>query len=67
MANGQITAWMPENGYGLITPDDGGEDVFFHESRVNKGWKPRVGERVTFSRGVSPNTGRSIAENVEPE
>ena len=67
MASGQITTWMADNGYGLITPDEGGEDVFFHESRVRKGWIPRLGDRVTFSRTVSPNTGRSIAEDVGPE
>ena len=67
MATGQITVWMPDKGYGLITPDDGDVDVFFHESRVSEGWTPMVGARVTFSRVVSTNTGRAIAENVGPE
>ena len=66
MASGLITTWIPDNGYGLITPDDSEEDVSSHASRVTEGWTPIVGARVIFSRGVSPNTGRAVAENVGP-
>ena len=67
MASGKVTTWMPDKGYGLITPDDGSEDLFFHESRTKDGWEPEVGARVIFVRGVSSQTGRHIAEDIAPE
>jgi len=41
---------MPDKRYGLITPDDGDEDVFFHESRVSEGWTPTVGAKVRIKK-----------------
>ncbi len=27
---GVVTTYVPENNYGFVTPDNGGEDVFIH-------------------------------------
>lgn len=34
MPRGTVKLYHPEKGYGFITPDNGGEVVFVHESEV---------------------------------
>jgi CspA family cold shock protein len=50
MLKGTLTWICPEEGYGYITPDDGGEDLFFSYSATWGGGFRNLekGERVTY-------------------
>lgn len=67
VTSGTVKWFDGKKGYGFITPDDGGEDVFVHFSSLNvDGFKTLEGvDRVTFDINESGN-GKLQAENVTP-
>jgi CspA family cold shock protein len=58
--------WFNESkGYGFITPDDGGPDLFVHFSEIQgEGYKTlKEGDEVTFEKGQGPKGPQ--AKNVQ--
>ncbi|MBQ8829657.1 MAG: cold-shock protein [Burkholderiaceae bacterium] len=66
MATGTVKWFNDAKGYGFITPDDGGEDLFAHFSAIKmEGFKTlKEGQRVTFDLKVGEK-GKQ-ADNITP-
>ncbi|TCS71583.1 putative cold-shock DNA-binding protein [Sulfuritortus calidifontis] len=56
MATGIVKWFNDSKGYGFITPDGGGEDLFAHFSAINmSGFKTlKEGQRVSFEIAEGP-------------
>jgi cold shock protein len=56
MAEGVVKWFSAEKGYGFITPDDGGKDLFVHFSEIQgTGYRSLdEGQRVTYEAQEGP-------------
>ena len=66
MNNGTVKWSNAEKGYGFISNDEGGEDVFVHFSAIQgEGFKTlNEGQKVTFETETDPKNGKLRAANV---
>jgi len=48
MARGTVKRWFGLRGYGFITPEEGGEDVFVHNTDIDDGTNLKEGALVEF-------------------
>jgi cold shock protein len=64
MPTGTVKFFNSDKGYGFITPDNGGTDVFVHVSALQGGSALRDGDKVSYDLGQDRKTGKSKAENV---
>jgi len=66
MPTGNIKFFNAEKGFGFITPEAGGADVFVHVSALQYGDTLREGQSVSYDLGQDRKTGKSKAQNVRP-
>ena len=66
MANGTVKWFNDSKGFGFITPDEGGEDLFAHFSAIqSQGFKSlQENQRVSFD--VTSGPKGKQASNIQP-
>jgi CspA family cold shock protein len=67
MATGTVKWFNEQKGYGFITPDQGGKDVFVHISAVERsGMRSLVeGQKVSYEVQADRRTGKVGATNLK--
>lgn len=64
MATGTVKFFNQDKGFGFITPENGGADVFVHISALQGAGPLQDGQKVSYEIGQDRKTGKSKAENV---
>lgn len=64
MTKGTVKWFNRGKGFGFITPDDGGKDVFVHHSAIRDGGDLAEGQQVSFA--IEQGVKGPSAANVAP-
>jgi CspA family cold shock protein len=64
MANGTVKWFSDQKGYGFITPDDGGKDVFVHQSAIDANGFRSLAEGAKVSYEIEQGPKGPSAANV---
>lgn len=66
MANGIVKWFNDAKGFGFITPDEGGEDLFAHFSAINADGFKSLAENQRVSFDVTTGPKGKQASNIKP-
>jgi CspA family cold shock protein len=66
MPVGTVKWYNPTKGFGFITPEGGGSDVFVHVSAVERSGLGSLneGQRVNYETQTNPKNGKTSAANL---
>lgn len=65
MATGTVKWFNNKKGYGFITPDEGGNDVFVHISAVQKAGMRSLDEGIKVSYELQTERGKTVAGDLK--
>ena len=60
---GTVKKFMEDKGFGFITPDNGGEDVFIHIKQCNGAESLSEGDKVTYDEEWNDRKGKNAGAN----
>ena len=63
MLEGTVKRWIDGRGYGFIEPDEGGDDIFVHNTDLDGTYVLMQGQKVEFDVETTPKGPR--ARNVK--
>ena len=66
MSKGKVKWFNPNKGFGFITPDDGGKDLFVHHSDINTSGHVKLDEGQEVEYEVGEGKKGPCAKNVVP-
>ena len=64
MATGTVKWFNEEKRYGFITPDEGGQDLFVHQTALSNGTRLTDGIKVDFEAEDGPKGPKAIEVKV---
>jgi cold shock protein len=65
--HGEIIFFLDDKGYGFVSRDDGGHDLFFHRTKLRDlSFMPAKRQRVTYEIAKDERRGNLIAVDVRP-
>jgi CspA family cold shock protein len=64
MNTGTVKFFNTVKGFGFISNDDGGDDVYVHASAIVDGSILQEGQKVSFDTEMDPAKGKTRAANV---
>mmetsp|Transcript_2699 Transcript_2699/g.5822 ORF Transcript_2699/g.5822 Transcript_2699/m.5822 type:complete len:110 (+) Transcript_2699:70-399(+) len=62
-STGTVKKFVEEKGFGFITPDEGGEDVFIHLRQCNGAERLNEGDRVSYDLVWNDRQGKMQGQN----
>jgi CspA family cold shock protein len=65
MTNGTVKWFNPTKGYGFISPEEGGSDIFVHISAVQRAGMDGLNEGQKLSYELATNKGKTSAVNLK--
>ena len=67
MRTGTVQFYNSQKGYGFISPDDGGKDIFVHATALERaGLRGLVeGQKISFDVEVDRRSGKDAASNLQ--
>ena len=61
---GTVKRWVEGRGYGFIEPDEGGDDVFVHNTDLDGTYVLMQGQKVEFDVETTPKGPRAVNVKV---
>ncbi|MBI1383909.1 MAG: cold-shock protein [Rhizobiales bacterium] len=67
MQNGTVKFYNEQKGYGFITPDAGGKDVFVHATALERAGLRGLaeGQKVAFDTEMDRRSGKPAVANIQ--
>ena len=65
MATGTVKWFNNKKGYGFITPDEGGQDIFVHISALQKAGMRTLNEDAKISYELMSERGKTVAGELK--